>query len=105
MYRFFRRNREKLLKYLLIFFLGVVSLGMVITLAPLPQGDTNSAQSNVLASLSGVDVTTQDLRRRLDQQFRGSPLGSNPALLAQCAPRELDEIVLEDAVVVEARRL
>src|ERR1700722_5136352 len=102
MYRFFRRNREKLLKYLLIFFLGIVSLGMVITLAPLPQGDTNTAP-NVLASLSGVDGTTQDLRPRLDQQFKGSPLGNNPALLAQFAPNILDEIVLEDAVVVEAR--
>lgn len=105
MYRFFRRNREKLLKYLLIFFLGIVSLGMVITLAPLPQGDTSTAQSNVLASLSGVDVTSQDLRRRLDQQFRGSPLGNNPALLAQFAPNILDEIVLENAVVVEAHQL
>lgn len=105
MYRFFRRNREKVLKYLLIFFLGIVSLGMVITLAPLPQGDTSTAQSNVLASLGGVDVTTQDLRRHLDQQFRGSPLGNNPQLLAQFAPNILDEIVLEDAVVVEAQRL
>lgn len=105
MYRFFRRNREKVLKYLLIFFLGVVSLGMVITLAPLPQGDTSTAQSNVLASLGGVDVTTQDLRRHLDQQFRGSPLANNPQLLAQFAPNILDEIVLEDAVVVEAQRL
>jgi peptidyl-prolyl cis-trans isomerase D len=105
MYRFFRRNREKLLKYLLIFFLGIVSLGMVITLAPLPQGDTNSAQSNVLASLNGVDVTSQDLRRRLDQQFRGSPLGNNPALLAQFAPNILDEIVLEQATDVAAQRL
>ena len=105
MYRFFRRNREKVLKYLLIFFLGIVSLGMVITLAPLPQGDTSSAQSNVLASLGGVDVTTQDLRRRLDQQFRGSPLGNNPALMAQFAPNALDEIVLEQAAITEARRL
>lgn len=105
MYRFFRRNREKVLKYLLIFFLGIVSLGMVITLAPLPQGDTSTAQSNVLASLGGVDVTTQDLRRHLDQQFRGSPLANNPQLLAQFAPNILDEIVLEDAVVVEAQRL
>ena len=105
MYRFFRRNREKVLKYLLIFFLGIVSLGMVITLAPLPQGDTNSAQSNVLASLGGVDITTQELRSRLDQQFRGSPLGNNPQLLAQFAPNVLDEIVLDQALVMQSKNL
>ena len=35
MYRFFRKNREAVKKYLLIFFLSIVSIGMVITLAPL----------------------------------------------------------------------
>ncbi|HEY6292765.1 MAG TPA: peptidyl-prolyl cis-trans isomerase [Terriglobia bacterium] len=105
MYRFFRRNREKVMKYLLIFFLGIVSLGMVITLAPIPTGDTGNAQSNVLASLNGVDVTKQDLQRRLDQQFRGSQFGNNPALMAQFAPNMLDEMVLDQAMLVEAKRL
>jgi len=105
MYRFFRRNREKVMKYLLIFFLGIVSLGMVVTLAPLPTGDTGNAQSNVLASLNGVDVTKQDLQRRLDQQFRGSQFGNNPALMAQFAPNVLDEMILDQAMLVEAKRL
>ena len=41
MYRFFRKNPEAIKKYLLIFFLGVVSIGMVLTLAPIPGGDTS----------------------------------------------------------------
>ena len=56
MYRFFRRNREKLLKYLLIFFLSIVSIGMVITLAPIPGGDTTQIPANVLASLSLIHI-------------------------------------------------
>lgn len=108
MYRFFRRNRDKIMKYLLIFFLGVVSLGMVITLAPIPGGDTSNAQSNVLATLDGVNVTTQDVQRRLEEQFRNSQLGNNAqtqALMGRFAPNVLDEIVLDQAQVVEARRL
>ena len=50
MYRFLKRNREAVKKYLLIFFLSIVSIGMVITLAPIPTGDTRRAESNVLAS-------------------------------------------------------
>ncbi|HXJ92044.1 MAG TPA: peptidyl-prolyl cis-trans isomerase [Terriglobia bacterium] len=108
MYRFFRRNRDKIMKYLLIFFLGIVSLGMVITLAPIPGGDTSNAQPNVLATLDGVNITTQEVQRRLEQQFRNSPLGSSSqaqALMARFAPTVLDQIVLDQAQVVEARRL
>jgi peptidyl-prolyl cis-trans isomerase D len=108
MYRFFRRNRDKIMKYLLIFFLGVVSLGMVITLAPIPGGDTSNAQPNVLATLDGVNITTQEVQRRLEQQFRNSPLGNSSqsqALMGRFAPNVLDEIVLDQAQVVEARRL
>src|SRR5215472_3861579 len=108
MYRFFRRNRDKIMKYLLIFFLGIVSLGMVITLAPIPGGDTSNAQPNVLATLDGVNITTQEVQRRLEQQFRNSPLGSSSqaqVLMARFAPNVLDQIVLDQAQVVEARRM
>jgi peptidyl-prolyl cis-trans isomerase D len=108
MYRFFRKNRDKIMKYLLIFFLGIVSLGMVITLAPLPSGDTSNAPTNVLATLDGVNITTQEVQRQLEQQFRNSPLGSSSqaqALMGRFAPNVLDQIVLDRAQVVEARRL
>jgi peptidyl-prolyl cis-trans isomerase D len=105
MYRFFRRNREKLLKYLLIFFLGIVSIGMVITLAPIPGGDTTQTAANVLASLGDQNITTQDLQRRLSQQFGNSPVGNSSVLMAQFAPNALDEMILDQATLVEARRL
>jgi len=105
MYRFFRRNREKLLKYLLIFFLSIVSIGMVITLAPIPGGDTTQIPANVLASFGSQNITTQDLQQRLSQQFSNSPTGNNPALMAAFAPNTLDEMILDEATLVEARRL
>ena len=107
MYRFFRgKNRQKTMKYLLIFFLGIVSVGMVVTLAPLPTGDTSAnANSNVLASLGDFQVTTQDLQRQMSQRFAQSPLGNNPQLMAQFAPNVLDAMVQDQAVALEARRL
>lgn len=107
MYRFFRgKNRQKTMKYLLIFFLGIVSVGMVVTLAPLPTGDTSAnPSSNVLASLGDFQVTTQDLQRQISQRFAQSPLGNNPQLMAQFAPNVLDAMVQDQAVALEARRL
>jgi peptidyl-prolyl cis-trans isomerase D len=105
MYRFFRRNREKLLKYLLVFFLGVVSIGMVITLAPIPGGDTTQTPANVLASFGNQNITTQDLQQRLTQQFSNSPVGNSSVLMAQFAPNALDEMILDEATLVEAKRL
>src|SRR5579863_2990319 len=105
MYRFFRRNREKVLKYLLIFFLGIVSVGMVVTLAPIPGGDSSQIPANVLASLGDQNITTQDVQQRLTQQFANSPVGNSPVLMAQFAPNVLDEMVLGEATQVEAKRL
>lgn len=107
MYRFFRgKNRQKTMKYLLIFFLGIVSVGMVVTLAPLPSGDTSAnPNSNVLATLGDYQVTTQDLQKQLSQRFSQSPLGNNPQLMAQFAPNVLDAMVQDQAVEQEARRL
>src|SRR5205823_14599419 len=70
MFRFFRRNREALKRYLLIFFLSVVSIGMVITLAPISGGDTSQTQANVLASIGGTNITTQELRQTIESRMR-----------------------------------
>ena len=49
----FMKKRDLIKKYLLIFFLGIVSLSMVVVMAPLPSGDTSTPQGNVLASMNG----------------------------------------------------
>src|ERR1051325_3456378 len=103
MFRFFRKNREKLKRYLLIFFLGIVSIGMVITLAPIP-GDVNQMQANVLATINGENITTQDLQRIIQSRLRGS-MGTDPHLVSGMANSLLDQMILNRAVETQARKL
>lgn len=105
MYRFFRKNREAVKKYLLIFFLSIVSIGMVITLAPIPGGNTGQMEANVLASIDGTNITAQDLRRSVDSQLRNSSLAGNRDLAAKLASGALDEMVLRHAILGQARKL
>jgi len=105
MYRFFRKNREAVKKYLLIFFLGIVSIGMVVTLAPLPGGNTSQTEANVLASIDGISITAQELRRNVDAQMRNSSLGNNRKLAAKLASSALDEMVLRHALLSQAKAL
>jgi peptidyl-prolyl cis-trans isomerase D len=105
MYRFFRKNREAVKKYLLIFFLGIVSIGMVVTLAPLPGGNTSQMEANVLASIDGISITAQELRRNVDAQMRNSSLANNRQLAAKLASSALDEMVLRHALLSQAKVL
>jgi peptidyl-prolyl cis-trans isomerase D len=105
MFRFLKKNREAVKKYLLVFFLGVVSVGMVITLAPLPTGDTSRMEANVLAEIGGTTITTQDLRQSIQSRLRGSPLGNDPRLVPALAGGVLDEMVLQRALWIQAKKL
>jgi peptidyl-prolyl cis-trans isomerase D len=105
MYRFLKRNREAVKKYLLIFFLSIVSIGMVITLAPIPTGDTSRAESNVLASLGGSNITTTDLRRNIQMRFRNSPQMDQSRIIPTVAGSLLDEMVLQRALVIQAKKM
>ena len=105
MYRFFRRNREAVKKYLLIFFLSIVSIGMVITLAPIPTGDTSRMESNVLASLGGSNITTTDLLRSIQSRFRNSPEMNESKMIPMIAGSLLDEMVLQRALQSQARKM
>src|SRR5579863_1586539 len=99
----FKKNREKVKKYLLIFFLGIVSIGMVITLAPISGGDTSQMQANVVASIGGSQVTTQDLQRIIQPQLRN--FANNPQYVARIADNALDELILDHAVTLQAAKL
>jgi peptidyl-prolyl cis-trans isomerase D len=105
MYRFFRRNREAVKKYLLIFFLSIVSIGMVITLAPIPTGDTSRAESNVLASIDGSNITTADLQRTIQTRFRNSPQMNESKMIPMVAGSLLDEMVLQRALMSQAKKM
>ena len=105
MYKLFKKNREAVKKYLLIFFLGIVSLGMVITLAPIPTGDSGGLETNVLAEIGGVSITSQDLARTIQARLRNSPLGNDPRMVASLAGPMLDDMVLRRALWSQAKKL
>ena len=105
MYRFFKRNREAVKKYLLIFFLSIVSIGMVITLAPIPTGDTSRAEANVLASMGGSNITTTDLQRTIQMRFRNSPQGNQAKIIPVVAGNMLDEMILQRALASQAKKM
>src|SRR5208337_3482236 len=105
MYRFFKRNREAVKKYLLIFFLSIVSIGMVITLARIPTGDTSRAEANVLASMGGANITTTDLQRTIQMRFRNSPQGNQAKIIPVVAGNMLDEMILQRALASQAKKM
>ncbi len=104
MFRFFR-NKEAVKKYLLIFFLGIVSIGMVITLAPIPAGDIGRGDSAVMAEIGGQTITTSELRRVLDSRMRNSSFGYNQRLASALARPLLDDMILGQAVKLQAKKL
>ena len=105
MFRFLKKNKEAVKKYLLIFFLSIVSIGMVITLAPIPTGDTSRTETNVLASMSGAKITTADLQRIIQNQFRNSPQADLTKIIPVVAGTLLDRLILQRALVVQARKM
>jgi peptidyl-prolyl cis-trans isomerase D len=105
MYRFFRKNREAVKKYLLIFFLSIVSIGMVITLAPIPTGDQTRAESNVLATIGGTNITTTDLQRTIQERLRNSQQADQSKMIPRVAGSMLDEMILRRALSGQAKKM
>ncbi|HXH51578.1 MAG TPA: peptidylprolyl isomerase, partial [Terriglobia bacterium] len=105
MFRLFKKHREKVKKYLLVFFLSIVSLGMVLVFTPLGGGNFQQSSGDVLASVGGAKITMQDLRERIDTQLRNSSLGSNPQIIPVIAGSMLDEMVLSQAMAMQAKKM
>ena len=105
MFRFLKKNKEAVKKYLLIFFLSVVSIGMVITLAPIPTGDTSRTETNVLASMNGFNITTTDLQKTIQSRLRNSPQVDQAKIIPAVAGNLLDTMILQRAVIVQARKM
>ncbi len=105
MFRLFKKHREKVKKYLLVFFLGIVSLSMVIMFTPLGGGNTAQGSADVLASVGGTTITMQDLRQTIDNRLRNSSLGSDPHIIPAIAGTMLDEMVLRQAMTMQAKKM
>lgn len=104
MFRVFRK-REALKRWLLIFFLGAVSISMVVMFTPMGGGDTGEGPANVLASVGGQTITTQDLDRTLRQRMRGMNMDENAQLVAGLAPSMLDQMIYRQALNLQAQKM
>src|SRR5208337_2479946 len=105
MFALFRKNKEAVKKYMLITFLGIVSLSMVVVMAPLPSSDTSTPQGNVLASVNGNTITSADLDQRIRDRFRNSPMGFDRRMVPLVAPSVLDQMVIEQILVQQAGKM
>jgi peptidyl-prolyl cis-trans isomerase D len=105
MFRLFKKHREKVKKYLLVFFLSIVSLGMILVFTPLGGGNYTQSSADVLASVGDTRITMQDLRQTIDNRLRNSSLGSDPHIIPAIAGTMLDEMVLRQAMAMQAKKM
>ncbi len=105
MFLFFRKNKEAVKRYLLIFFLGIVSLSMVVVMAPMPSGDSSRPEGNALASIGGYQITVNDLDQSIRDRFKNSPMGFDRRMVPLVAPRVLDQMVVDHILVQQAEKM
>ena len=105
MFSSMKKNKDAVKKYLLIFFLGIVSLSMVVVMAPLPSGDTSTPQGNVLASIGGNTITSADLDQTIRDRFKNSPMGFDTRMVPMVAPSVLDQMVIEQILLQQAGKM
>src|ERR1035441_8731171 len=105
MFQLFTKNREAVKKYLLIFFLGIVSLSMVVVMAPMPGGDSSTPQGNELASLGGYTITSAELDQTIRDRFKNSPMGFDKHMVPIVAPSVLDQMVTEQILMHQASKM
>jgi peptidyl-prolyl cis-trans isomerase D len=104
MFRLFRGKREAIKKALLIIFLSIVSIGMVVTLAPIFPG-AEGLEPNVLAEINGVPITSTELSRNVQARLRNSPFGNDPQMMSRMAGIILDDMIFRRALWSEAGKL
>jgi peptidyl-prolyl cis-trans isomerase D len=106
MFRLFNKHQATIYKWALVFFLGIVSIGMILVFTPLGGGgDIQQSSANVLASVGGTRITIQDLRDRIDSRLRNSTLGNNPHIVPVIAGTMLDDMVLNQAMAMQAKKM
>jgi len=68
-------------------------------------GDVEQNQADVLASVGNVRITTQDLLNSIDSRMRNSSLGQDPHLVPLVAGPMLDNMVLQQAMTLQAKNM
>jgi peptidyl-prolyl cis-trans isomerase D len=98
-------NRAKLYKWALTFFFGIMALGMLITLAPLPDLNTLATQTNVVAQIGGENITTEQLDKTVRDRLQSSGGRFVPQMAAAYARPILDGMIARRALVMQAKKM
>jgi peptidyl-prolyl cis-trans isomerase D len=99
------RSREKSVRYVLGFLLGLVALSMVITLVPGYSGLVGGGSSNpqVVAEIGDETLTVTDVRRLLDREFKGNRI--QRGMESIYIPMIVQQMVSERALAYQAKRM
>ena len=93
--------------------LVVICIAMLYYLIPSSGGSTfGGSNASVVATVSGSDITADEVRREAQQMVRqqAAQLGPNaamlmPMLMAQATPRAADNLISRKALMAEAERM
>lgn len=105
MFALFKKNKDQVKKWLLIFFLGIVSLSMVVVMAPTGGFDTSRPEGNVLAAIGSDTITSADLDQTIRDRFKNSPMGFDRKMVPLVAPSVLDQMVTEKILKNQAGKM
>ncbi len=99
------RSREKSVRYVLGFLLGLVALSMVITLVPGYSGLVGGGASNpqIVAEIGDEALTILDVRRVIDRELRGNRI--QRGMESIYIPMFVQQMVSERALAYQAKRM
>lgn len=99
------RSREKSVRYVLGFLLGLVALSMVITLVPGYSGLVGGGASNpqIVAEIGDETLTILDVRRVIDRELRGNRI--QRGMESIYIPMFVQQMVSERALAYQAKRM
>lgn len=99
------RSRDKSVRILLGVLLGLVALSMLVYLIPGgPGGSSGISSQNVIATVAGDKITTQDLQRTV-QELQSRQQNMPKALLAFYIPSIVNQMIEAKAMAYKARQL
>lgn len=99
------RSREKSVRYILGFVLGLVALSMVITLVPGYSGLVGGGASNpqIVAEIGDEALTVMDVRRIVDREMRGGSI--QRGMESIYIPMFVKQIVADRALAFQAKQM
>ncbi len=96
------RSREKTVRYVLGFILGVVALSMVITLIP-GYGTPSRQPDQIVAEVGKEPITVREVQMQLQQITKNRQVP--PELINVYLPQLIDQMIAERALAYQAKRM